>query len=87
MLMCGIWHGPVSFQLHPFGAFRTIKSSSEALDYLLTYWPVEHVEAYEDALVICRAAIEGKSNPELAKDAFIVAVYEAGILMKLGYFS
>ena len=85
MLMCGIWRGPVSFQSQPFGAFRTIKSSSEALDCLLTYWPAGHLEAYEDALVICRAAIEGRSSPELAKDAFIVAAYEVGFFMKLGY--
>jgi hypothetical protein len=85
MLTCGIWHGPVRFRLHPFGEFQTVKSSSEALDYLLASWPAEEADAYEDALIICRSAIEGKSDPELAKDAFIVAVYEAGIFMKFDH--
>ncbi|WP_162944030.1 MULTISPECIES: DUF982 domain-containing protein [unclassified Rhizobium] len=85
MLMYGTWQRPVSIELHGIGEFRTIKSSLEALDCLLAYWPVEEDQAYQDALIICRAAIEGISNPELARDAFIVAAYEAHIGMKLGY--
>lgn len=86
MLTRGIWHGPVSFRLHPFGEFQTIKSSSEALDFLLAYWPAEEAQAYQDALIICRSAMEGKSNPDIAKDAFIVAAYEAGIFMRFENF-
>ncbi|KAA1183871.1 DUF982 domain-containing protein [Rhizobium tropici] len=85
MLIHGTWQKPVSIELHRIGELRTINSSSEALDCLLADWPVEEDEAYEDALIICRAAIEGESSPEIARDAFIVAAYEAHIRMKLGY--
>jgi len=84
MLTRGIWHKSVRFRRHPFGEIQMIKSSSEALDYLLAYWPAEEAQAYEDALIICQSAIEGKSDPEIAKDAFIVAAYEAGIFIQLG---
>lgn len=85
MLMYGTWQRPVSIQLQRLGELRAINSSSEALDCLLTDWPVEDDQAHQDALIICRSAIEGNSNPELARDAFIVAAYEAHIYMKLGY--
>jgi hypothetical protein len=55
------------------------------LDYLLRCWPAEEAEAYKDALIICRSAVEGKSDPELARDAFIVAGYEASIFMKFDH--
>lgn len=86
MLTQETWQEPVSLELHRIGVFRTIRSSSEALDCLVADWPAEEDQAYEDALMICRAAIEGKSDPELARDAFIVAAYEARIYMRLGYF-
>ncbi|NLS20254.1 DUF982 domain-containing protein [Rhizobium sp. P40RR-XXII] len=85
MLIYGTWQRPVSIQLQRVGEFRAINSSSEALDYLLADWPAEEDQAYQDALIICRAAVEGHSNPEIARDAFIVAAYEAHIYMKLGY--
>ncbi|MGY5808767.1 DUF982 domain-containing protein [Rhizobium sp. LEGMi198b] len=86
MLTHETWQEPVSLELHRIGEFRTIRSSLEALDCLSTDWPAEEDQAYEDALMICRAAVEGKSTAELARDAFIVAAYEARIYMKLGYF-
>ena len=86
MLTCGTWQEPVSLELHRIGEFQTIRSSLEALDCLLVNWPAEEDQAYQDALMICSAAVEGKSTPELARDAFIVAAHEACIYMKLGYF-
>ncbi|MBB3290909.1 MULTISPECIES: DUF982 domain-containing protein [Rhizobium] len=85
MVMYGIWQRPVNILLQCVGELRAINSSSEALDCLLADWPVEEDQAYQDALIICRASVEGNSNPEIARDAFIVAAYEAHIYMKLGY--
>ena len=86
MLTHETWQEPVSLELHRIGEFRTIRSSLEALDCLLTDWPAEEDRFYRDALMICRAAVDGKSTPELARDAFIVAAHESCIYMKLGYF-
>jgi hypothetical protein len=61
---------------------RTITSVEEAAEWLLERWPLEAQgrRAHLAARTACRAALEGAGTVEAARESFIRAAREAGIL-------
>ncbi|MGN8119512.1 DUF982 domain-containing protein [Labrys sp. KNU-23] len=56
-----------------------IADVNQAAEYLVEDWPIDHGDRYEFARRVCLEVIEGKRDPEDARQAFILAAGEAGI--------
>ncbi|WP_422394508.1 DUF982 domain-containing protein [Nitrospirillum amazonense] len=61
---------------------RRVTSVEEALRCLMELWPDEHRASatYEAAIDACEEAISAAGTVEVARDAFVAAADEAGIL-------
>ena len=73
------WSKGVELEMHGVGGYRTVKSTEDAAQCLLAYWPTRKGKAYVSAQQACLAALEGTSTPELAREAFISAALAAKI--------
>lgn len=72
----------VSAAIHGIGKFRVHTSIFDIAETLLERWPVpeeEWGEAHLHARRVCMWCYEGKCTGEEARDAFILALDEAGI--------
>jgi len=78
----GLWQNPVIVELHGVGQYRTIGSNADAAECLMNKWPADEDEVYRDALTICLAALEGRSNCDFAREAFIEAARHACIYIR-----
>ena len=65
----------------PPGAARSVGSVQEAAECLLDGWPRPHGALYVAALRACHDALAGKISTETARQAFLRAAREAGILI------
>ena len=75
---------PVTIETAP-GRFRNIHSVRAAAEMLLSAWPeAGKGPAYAAATRACLNAVEGKTTPEVARRAFMIAAQEAGIFMRAG---
>jgi len=72
------WRVPVYVRIG-YGGSESVQSASEALQYLINWWPSERGDAYENALGMCKAASEGTVSCEVARDAFLAAAAEAHV--------
>jgi hypothetical protein len=61
---------------------RVIASTLEAAEFLLLRWPNEGGQAHLHARIACIAVLDGRASPEQAREAFVAAAQEAGILVK-----
>lgn len=73
------WSKGVELELHKIGSCRTVKSTEDAAQCLLTHWPTGKDKAYLEAQQACLSALEGDTSPELAREAFIGAALAAKI--------
>jgi Protein of unknown function (DUF982) len=64
------------------GVTYNVSSVFQAVDILLNKWPIEWGPAHLEARQACMAAMEGTITPGEARDAFITAAEEAGILVR-----
>ena len=78
----GFWQNPVIVELHGVGQYRTIGSNVDAAECLMNKWPADEDEVYRDALIICLAAVEGRSSCDIAHEAFIEAAHHACIYIR-----
>lgn len=77
------WSKGVDIELHGAGSYRTVKSTEEAAQCLISHWPRGKGEAHQHAQRACLNALEGALPPELAREAFIAAALAAKIHIRL----
>lgn len=73
---------PVEIELHGLGKYRAVATVQDAAYVLLHLWPVDEGKAYARAKVALINAYEGKASVEAAREAFVKAVEEAGLIMR-----
>ncbi|WP_083347502.1 DUF982 domain-containing protein [Rhizobium sp. LCM 4573] len=73
------WLTPVYVRIG-YGMPEGIRSSKEALNYLLFRWPAVNGPAYERAKSLCSAAIGHDVPSDDAREAFVRACIEAKVL-------
>jgi hypothetical protein len=73
------WSKGVELELHGVGRYRTVKSTEDAAQCLLAYWPRWKGRAYIAAQQACLNALDGIASPEIAREAFIGAALAAKI--------
>ena len=76
------WDKPVSIESEQTGYSRIVTSTRAAAESLLYRWPKEGGPAHRAARVACIAVLKGEQPPEHAREAFIQAAKEAGILIE-----
>lgn len=76
------WNTVVTVQIGRVGKLRAISSTEEAAEFLQTRWPVDGGQAHTHARIACLAVLDGHATTEQARDAFIAAAEEAGILVR-----
>lgn len=74
-----IWDVPVYVRIGS-GMTETIDGPVEALTYLSTRWPAERGRHYEQASVLCDAAVQRYGSLLAAREAFVAAAIEAHVL-------
>ncbi|QND57385.1 DUF982 domain-containing protein [Mesorhizobium huakuii] len=72
---------PVIIEAATPGAYRTIVSVSEAAIFMMERWPAEHGSLYRAALQACTGQINTSEEIEMARQAFLAAVQEAGMVV------
>jgi hypothetical protein len=76
------WNKPVTFQTGKIGQYRTIDSTSEAAFTLMNQWPTDSGEKLTRAKMICLAVLEGREEPDKARNAFLKAAEEAHVFVR-----
>ncbi|MBW6421636.1 DUF982 domain-containing protein [Rhizobium sp. XQZ8] len=76
-MMRGDWEKPVEIELDRLGMYRTIADTDAAARTLVFDWPLEEGQALAAAKATCFAVLQGKAEPESAREAFIAAAAEA----------
>ncbi|MBX5166350.1 MULTISPECIES: DUF982 domain-containing protein [unclassified Rhizobium] len=74
------WDQPVEVIIGDGDHLKSIRSSRDALAYLMTCWPRERAASFAVAKRICTDAVDGRADPSAAALAFKVAAEEAGVL-------
>ncbi|MDM9623292.1 hypothetical protein A6U87_05925 [Rhizobium sp. AC44/96] len=72
-------NGWVTVTLQRHGKLHTINSVGDALDMLISRWPVSDGVAYIGAMEACVGTEEGGVSSSQARAAFLLAAVEAGI--------
>jgi hypothetical protein len=75
------WSAPVLADL-PNGTTRIFYTLDDAHEFLERHWPAGPSEDFALALILCRSAIMRLLSPEAAREAFIAACIQAGLLHK-----
>ena len=75
----GYWKHPVILEVHGVGRYRTIMTTTEAIECLKDEWLFDGGELYEQAFASCLLALERRVDHEFARVNFIQAAYEAAI--------
>lgn len=70
---------PVFLKLHRTGNFQA-RSAWEAHEYLDLHWSAVRTAHYRQAKALCRSAIDGRVDAEVARQAVIDAAQRAGLL-------
>lgn len=60
----------------------TLTSAEEALDLLISDWPVHDGTPFIDAMEACEGVIKGTVTSEVAQFAFLTAAMDAGVDFK-----
>ncbi|QFY62803.1 DUF982 domain-containing protein (plasmid) [Rhizobium grahamii] len=74
-----LWEVPVFIRIGS-GVRETIDGPREALEHLLNRWPAERGQQYESAKAACRLSVQHYGSLEEARDSFLSAAREAGVL-------
>jgi hypothetical protein len=75
------WATPLQVKLQS-GLSRTFRSVNDARWFLENEWPIHHGAYYERALMYCRAAEQRQVSAEVAREAFLAACLEAGLVLE-----
>jgi hypothetical protein len=75
------WLVPVSVELHGPGDHDLIFCTRDAAHCLLEDWPVEDGESFHAALRTFMLVMDGRAEPEEARNAFVTAAEEAGLVV------
>lgn len=73
------WTHPVSVTLEP-NHEKYVRSATEAMSALSAAWPVQNGAHQIKAMRLCMLALQRQASQEVAREAFISAALEAGIL-------
>lgn len=79
---CFWWDKSVELELGKPGGYRAVKSTREAVEFLMLRWPQQDGRAFAAAKRTCLQALEGKVKAEKARRAFIKAAEEAHISIR-----
>ncbi|MEW9805284.1 DUF982 domain-containing protein [Mesorhizobium sp. ZMM04-5] len=71
---------PVTLELGRIGDFRRIGSTREAVECLVTVWPLNRGARHRDAVETCLKALDGHRSSEDARRALIEAAMESDVL-------
>lgn len=75
------WKTPVTLMLGEPPVETSVSTTQAAAWAMIEDWPIEDGTALDRALAIVAAVDAGKRKPEEAREAFIAAAQEAGILV------
>jgi len=78
----GEWSLPVTFETEKFVEYLTISSTAEAARVLLERWPMDRRKALKRAKAACLLVLQGKSDAEIARKAFLKAAAEADVFVR-----
>jgi hypothetical protein len=78
------WHQPITVKLQNAIEHR-FTGAYDALDFLENEWPIRRGRHYDSAKGLCRAALNRTVATEVAREAFIAACLEAGLLWNVGH--
>ena len=73
------WQKPISVQLQN-GTERQFLGAYDALDFLENEWPIRKGRHYQNTISLCRAALNRSVSPEVARESFMAACIEAGLV-------
>ena len=73
------WLSPVFVRIG-YGLPEAIRTPRDAMTYLHFRWPAKRGRAFDEARMQCASAVEANRACESAREAFIRASVEAGIL-------
>jgi hypothetical protein len=76
------WKTPVVIAIGEPPTETTISTLQAAAWAMIEDWPLDEAPALDAALIACTGAMEGKRKLEDARQAFVAAAKEAGILVK-----
>jgi hypothetical protein len=79
------WDKGVELELHGIGRYRTVKSTEDAAECLLSRWPPKNGPAWIKAQKACLESLKKTTDrlkAEHARHAFIKAADEAGIYIR-----
>ncbi|ASY65529.1 hypothetical protein SJ05684_b45470 (plasmid) [Sinorhizobium sojae CCBAU 05684] len=79
---CFWWDKTVELELGESGGYSCVKSTREAVEFLLLRWPQQDGRAFAAAKRTCIQALDGKVETEKARRAFIKAAEEAHISLR-----
>jgi hypothetical protein len=74
------FHEPVMVLLDQSGEPIAVRNTRQATDLLLTHWPARSGPRHRDAIDACLKVLDGHRSTVDARNAFIEAAEEAGIL-------
>lgn len=72
---------PVVIETKKPGVYRALVSVSEAAIFMMDSWPEEHGPLYAAALQACTARLTKSQQVEAARQAFLAAAEEAGLVI------
>lgn len=75
------WNYIVTIETAEMGEYRHVGSAVEAMDCLMSHWTGRHGRAYQHALSVCFAVMDGERPQEASREAFIAAADDAGIFI------
>jgi hypothetical protein len=77
-----LWDHRVELKTDGGDHFQCISGSREAMEYMISSWPVKGGSQLAAARKVCLKAIEGEASAAEAEAAFVRAAEEAGILRR-----
>lgn len=78
-----IWQTPIEVSVNGGDHFKSVHNSREALETLLTCWPVKRGRSFSVAKRACIKSLNREANHAAAARAFLQAATNAGILRVL----
>ncbi|PSJ63575.1 DUF982 domain-containing protein [Pseudaminobacter soli (ex Li et al. 2025)] len=76
----GWFDKPVPISLGITGDVYNVSNARQAAEILLNRWPTAGSIKHRDARYACLQVLQGLKKPEVAREAFVEAAREAGIL-------
>lgn len=75
------WSKPVTVLIGEPPENMIIETTQGAAWAMIEDWPVEDGTALDRALLVCAAVDAGKAKPDQARQAFVEAAMESGVLV------